>query len=232
MTCDFPIVGDFKEQKLLAAEEFIERGFGNPRVRRQHIQRGFFNPGADGVFARAFLQPFADGVALLGGEGLRHGRASFVLSSKGFRPFGVRFTDYLLIVTVPFMPGSSALPAGQGDANVEIGRVLLLRADGVDLGDRADEGFALEGVERVGQRVADGDAVQVELIHLGAQLQRAHVRHLAQKLAAVDLRAGDSIHQRDDAALRRRRRCGRRSSRSARPPARRAGRRPPPCRPA
>ena len=109
----FPIVGDFKEQKLLAAEEFIERGFGNPRVRRQHIQRGFFNPGADGVFARAFLQPFADGVALLGGEGLRHGRASFVLSSRGFRPFRVCFTDYLLIVTVPFMPGSSALPLGR-----------------------------------------------------------------------------------------------------------------------
>ena len=109
----FPIVGDFKEQKLLAAEEFIERGFGNPRVRRQHIQRGLFNSGADGIFTRAFLELFADGVALLGGEGLRHGRASFVLSSRGFHPFGVRFTDYLLIVTVPFMPGSSALSLGR-----------------------------------------------------------------------------------------------------------------------
>ena len=43
------------------------------------------------------------------------GEPSFVLEFGGdFAPSGVCFTDYLLIVTVLFMPGSSALlPLGR-----------------------------------------------------------------------------------------------------------------------
>lgn len=49
------------------------------------------------------------------------------------------------------------------------------------------EGFIAVGIQRIGQRIADADAVEIQLIQLDAQFQCAEVGNLAEQLSVVDL---------------------------------------------